>query len=86
MTRILASPSARVSSRCADPMNGYEFCKWFEGALDMNPDGLDVAQTARVRERLKSVKSPQQVAEEQNRLLPSHLRDNGRNRDVRMKC
>lgn len=66
-------------------MNGYEFTKWFEGVLDMNPNGLDVDQTARVRERLKAVKSPQQVMDEQRERQASRPRGDD-DRDVRMKC
>jgi hypothetical protein len=47
-------------------MTGYEFYCWLEGVLDMNPDGLTADQIARIREKMQSVKSPQQFAAEDN--------------------
>lgn len=45
-------------------MTGYDFCQWFSGVLDMNPDGLSAAQLDKVREKMKAVKSPAQFAAE----------------------
>lgn len=45
-------------------MTGYDFCQWFSGVLDMNPDGLSAEQLAKVREKMKAVKSPAQFAAE----------------------
>lgn len=45
-------------------MTGYDFCCWFGGVLDMNPDGLSAENLAVVREKLKQVKSPAQFAKE----------------------
>lgn len=46
-------------------MTGYEFCKWLEGVLDMTND-LTAAQIVMIREKMATVKSPQQLAAEQS--------------------
>lgn len=45
-------------------MNGYEFCCWFQGVLDMHPEGLSAAQITKINEKLKTVKSPDQLMAE----------------------
>lgn len=42
-------------------MNGYEFCCWFRGVIDMSPEGLTADQIDKVRAKLATVKSPQEL-------------------------
>jgi len=46
-------------------MNGYEFCCWLKGVLEMNVDGLSAAQIAKVSDKLSTVKSPEELMKEQ---------------------
>jgi hypothetical protein len=42
-------------------VNGYEFCCWLKGVVEMNADGLSAKQIERVSEKLEAVKSPEEI-------------------------